>query len=122
MTRNQDKALAALLTSDTQAQAAEKSGLSVRTLRGYMDDPAFAEEYNRRRLEQVTDAARQIQTRLQAAVAILAEIMTSDKPITAARERIVAARSLLEFGLKYTELADIMTRIKALEERMEDER
>ena len=121
MTRNQDKALAALLTSDTQAQAAEKSGLSVRTLRGYMDDPAFAEEYNRRRLEQVTDAARQIQTRLQAAVAILAEIMTSDKPITAARERIVAARSLLEFGLKYTELADIMTRIKALEERMEDE-
>lgn len=121
MTRNQDKALAALLTSDTQAQAAEKSGLSVRTLRGYMADPAFAEEYNRRRLEQVTDAARQIQTRLQAAVAILAEIMTSDKPITAARERIVAARSLLEFGLKYTELADIMTRIKALEERMEDE-
>ena len=121
MTRNQDKALAALLTSDTQAQAAENSGLSVRTLRGYMADPAFAEEYNRRRLEQVTDAARQIQTRLQAAVAILAEIMTSDKPITAARERIVAARSLLEFGLKYTELADIMTRIKALEERMEDE-
>lgn len=121
MTRNQDKALAALLTSDTQAQAAEKSGLSVRTLRGYMADPAFAEEYNRRRLEQVTDAARQIQTRLQAAVAILAEIMTSDKSITAARERIVAARSLLEFGLKYTELADIMTRIKALEERMEDE-
>lgn len=121
MTRNQDKALAALLTSDTQAQAAEKSGLSVRTLRGYMSDPAFAEEYNRRRLEQVTDAARQIQNRLQAAVAILAEIMTSDQPITAARERIVAARSLLEFGLKYTELADIMTRIKALEERMEDE-
>lgn len=121
MTRNQDKAMAALLTSDTQADAAEKSGLSVRTLRGYMSDPAFAEEYNRRRLEQVTDAARQIQNRLQAAVAILAEIMTSDKPITAARERIVAARSLLEFGLKYTELADIMTRIKALEERMEDE-
>lgn len=121
MTRNQDKAMAALLTSDTQADAAEKSGLSVRTLRCYMSDPAFAEEYNRRRLEQVTDAARQIQNRLQAAVAILAEIMTSDKPITAARERIVAARSLLEFGLKYTELADIMTRIKALEERMEDE-
>ena len=113
--------MAALLTSDTQADAAEKSGLSVRTLRGYMSDPAFAEEYNRRRLEQVTDAARQIQNRLQAAVAILADIMTSDKPITAARERIVAARSLLEFGLKYTELADIMTRIKALEERIEDE-
>lgn len=121
MTRNQDKALAALLIADTQADAAEKSGLSVRTIRGYMSDPAFAAEYNRRRLEQVTNATRQIQTKLQAAVAIMAEIITSDQPIPAARERIMAARSLLEFGLKYTEMADIMTRIKALEDRMDDD-
>ena len=122
MNKNKDKALAALLSSDTQLEAAEKSGLSVRTLRGYLDDPAFVAEYDRQRHQIVGDAARQIQIRLNDAVKTLHAIMTGDKPTPAAREKIVAARTFMEFGLRYTELADIEARLTALEEQMEDER
>ena len=38
--KKHDKAMAALLSSDTQAEAAAKCGISDRTLRAYLADPA----------------------------------------------------------------------------------
>lgn len=114
MNTNHEKALAALLTSKTQAEAAEKCGIAERTLRDYLRDPEFSEEYARQRLELVTDAARLIQTKLSAAVSVLDEIMTSKKRVTGARDRVSAAKAMLDYGLRYTEAVDIMPRMEKL--------
>lgn len=111
---NHEKALAALLTSSTQAEAAEKCGIAERTLRDYLRDPEFAEEYARQRKELVTDATRKIQTQMHAAIDVLAEIMNSKKRVTGARDKVAAAKALLDYGLKYTSATDIMPRIERL--------
>ena len=117
--RNKEKALAALLTSDTQAEAAKKCGLSERTLRLYLDDPEFYTEYQQRRQQLVTDATKKLQTYMQSAVDTLYAIKNDAEVSPAVRAS--AARALLEYGLKYTDAADLAERIAALESQMEVE-
>jgi hypothetical protein len=119
VTANKEKALAALLTTVTRDEAAAQCGLSTRTLRDYLRDPEFAAEYERQRRELVRDATKQMQSCLQAAVSTLHLIMTSEKPVPAARERVVAARSLLEYALRYTEV-DIGAQLAAIEQRVNE--
>ena len=103
--RNMEKAMAALLSSDTQIDAASKCGITDRTLRSYLADPDFNAEYQRRKRQLVSDATRQIQASYQSAVRALRGIVESD--ISSAGEKISAARALLEFGLKFTEINDM---------------
>jgi len=117
MKRNQEKAIIALLTSNTQADAAKKCGLSERTLRLYLDDPEFFTEYQRRRQQMVTDATKKLQGYMQSAVETLFEI--KNDPETPPAVRASAARALLEYGLKYTDAADLAERIEALERQSE---
>lgn len=114
MTDKQARALAALLTEPTQKAAAQKAGISARCLRRYMIDPEFSEAYRRACTEFVDNATRQMQRSLSAAVDTLREI--AEDPEAGKTARVAAARSILEHGLKYTELADIMGRIAKLEE------
>ena len=117
--KHKERALAALLTSDTQAEAAKKCGLSERTLRLYLEDPEFFTEYQRRRQQMVTDATKKLQTCLQSAVETL-KALTDDKE-TPPGIRASAARALLEYGLKYTDVTDLAERITALERQAEVE-
>lgn len=111
--KNREKAMAALLSSDTQAAAAAKCGISDRALRGYLADPSFNAEYQRRKRQLVSDATRQIQASYQSAIRALRGIVESDTSSEGAK--ISASRALLEFGLKFTETNDIMTRLEELE-------
>ena len=106
--------MAALLSSDTQIDAASKCGITDRTLRSYLADPDFNAEYQRRKRQLVSDATRQIQASYQSAVRALRGIVESD--ISSAGEKISAARALLEFGLKFTEINDIMIRLEDVEQ------
>lgn len=119
MKRHQEKAIAALLTSDTQAEAARKCGLSERTLRFYLNDPEFFTEYQRRRQQLVTDATKKLQNYMQSAVDTLFELKNDAASTPAVRAS--AARALLEYGLKYTDAADLAERITALEKQAEAE-
>ena len=115
--KNQEKAMAALLTSDTQAEAAAKCGLTDRTLRGYLADPAFNAEYQRRKRQLVSDATRQIQSSYRVAIRALRNIVESD--LTSEAGTISAAPALLEYGLKFTEINEIMTRLEDLENHIQ---
>lgn len=114
--KNQEKALAALLSSDTQAEAAAKIGVTARTLRSYLADPAFFAEYQRMRRQVVSDATRQIQSSLHSAIQALLNIVEDEN--TSAPARISAARSILEYGLRFTEVTDVLTRLEDLERAM----
>lgn len=114
MTDKKARALAALLSEPTQAAAANKIGISTRTMRRYMEDPEFSEAYKKAHAQLVEDAAQRMQRGLSAAVDTLHEIATD--PEAGKTARVAAARSLLEQTLRYTEISDIMSRIAKLEE------
>lgn len=113
--QNQQRALKALLTCPTRTQAAEQAGLSMETLRRYLADAEFMAEYKRQFSEVVTDATRQAQQALHPALTALQDIVNN--PNESASARIAAARSILEFGLKLTEINDIL---KTLEGTFDD--
>lgn len=116
--KNKEKIMTALLSSSSQAEAAEKCGITDRTIRTYLDDPGFYSEYRRRKSELVTDAARQIQASYTAAINALNGIVSSQ--LAPDGVKISAARALLEYGLKFTEQADVITRLENLEKRLEE--
>ena len=114
---NKERALAALVSCPTHEAAAAKAGISSRTLRNYMKDPEFAAEYKRLNSQLVTAATLQIQRSLAPAINTLREIAEDRTANMTAR--IQAARGLLEYGIRLSELGDVYARIEALEAAME---
>ncbi len=113
LTQKQNKALLALLTQPTREAAAKAAGITSKTLRSYLDDPAFLSEYEKALSGLVKDATRQAQQSLSPALSTLREIVEdSRQPATA---RISAARSLLEYSLRLTEITDILDQLRELE-------
>ena len=100
MTPKQNRALAALLTAPSKAAAAQAAGISPRTLRDYLADPTFRQEYQKAFVGLVEDATRQAQQALAPALSTLREIV-EDKDEDA-NARISAARAILSHGLKLT--------------------
>ena len=115
--KNKERALAALVSCPTQEAAAARAGISSRTLRNYMKDPEFAEEYRKRNSQLVTAATLQIQRSLAPAINTLREIAEDSSANMTAR--IQAARGLLEYGIRLSELGDVYARIEALEAAIE---
>ena len=117
--KDTERIITALLTSDTQKEASAKAGISDRMLRSYLANPAFNAEYQRRKRKVFEDATRQIQLTLKTAINTLKGILTSETSSDGAK--ISASRTLLEYGLRFTELTDITTRLEALEQTLEGE-
>ena len=111
--KDKEKIITALLTSDTQTEASAKAGISDRTIRSYLADPAFNAEFQRRKQKLLDDASRQLQASLKTAITALKGIVTSKTSSDGAK--INASRALLEYGLRYTEITDILSRLEALE-------
>lgn len=113
LTPNKSRALRALLTQPTKAAAAAEAGISPRTLRDYLADPEFQAEYKHAFSRLVTDATRQAQLALSPAINALRDIVDDDGESSSAR--IAAARTLLEYGLRLTELTDILSELESIE-------
>lgn len=106
MTERKQKALAALITYPTREKAAEAAGITSKTIRQYLQDPEFKEAYEKAFAGLVETATRQAQQSLTPALFTLRSI-AQDKS-QGASVRIQAARALLEYGLRLTEMTDIL--------------
>ena len=106
------------MTQPTQAQAAQKAGIGVSTLKRYLDEPEFQTAYQDAVTKLLEEASVQAKQGLNPALSCLREIVEDRK--TAATARIQAARSLLEFALRLTETVDVMRQLNELE-RWRDE-
>ena len=106
MTHKQTQALAAWLTQPTKEKAAQAAGIGLTTLKRYLDDPEFQAEYQKAVSEMIEDAAAQAKQSLNPALSCLREIVEDGEETATAR--IQAARSLLEYGLRLTEIVDIL--------------
>lgn len=108
------KALQALLTQPTKAAAAEAAGISPRTLRDYLNNQDFQREYKKAFGELVADATRQSQQALSPALSALRDIVEDGNESSNAR--IAAARTLLEYGLRLTEISDILAELDEIDQ------
>jgi uncharacterized membrane protein YheB (UPF0754 family) len=115
LSANQQRALTALLTEKTVRDAAQKTGLSEKTLYRYLAEDPF-----RQALQQATGAIyAEVSNRLTA------DIMTALKKLweivdTATDQNIkrMAINDWLKHALKIREVDDLEARITALEERI----
>ena len=114
MTKNQERALAALVSYPTMKAAAAAAGIDYRTIRRYMQDPDFIVEYRRITAELLSDARLRAQQALSPALETLSKICTDENAKN--MDRIAAARSILEWTIRLTEVTDIIERLEALEE------
>src|SRR5258708_23256660 len=111
--RTKEQAIAALLSQRTIEGAARVAGIGVKTLKRWLKNPEFQEEYRKARLEVVHQPIALLQQNSPAAGMIILKIMADPK----ARDetRLKAAKLDLEISLNGIELEDIEEPISELE-------
>lgn len=111
--RKKDQAIIALLTEPTITTAAEKAGITPRTLYKWLQTSEFKAAYREAKREAYTVAITRLQQAAAEAVEALRAIMNDpDKPSSA---RVSAARAILELAIKAIEIEDLEVRIEELE-------
>ncbi|GAA2348810.1 hypothetical protein GCM10009854_27860 [Saccharopolyspora halophila] len=115
MTAKRPAAVVALASGATTEQAAHQAGVSGRTVRRWLDDPAFAEEVRDTRTEILSTAVGQLAAGATEAVSALRAALVDDD----GRNRVQAARVLLESCLSLRESLDLEQRLASLEAEQE---
>lgn len=113
MTNKQQRALQCLLICPTRKEAAEMAGITQKTLYNYLSDPEFKAAYERSVSSIVDDAARQCQQCLNPAITALKSICEDESQIPTAR--VSAARSLIEYALRLSEISNILKTLEGTE-------
>jgi hypothetical protein len=90
--RKREQAIAALLAEPTLTRAAAAVGVSDRTLRTWLKDPSFAQEYRTHRRQALDLAAGQLQAAAGEAVMVLVECLRNPG------DRFRAAVAILDFA------------------------
>jgi AcrR family transcriptional regulator len=122
LTPKQLKAIAALLATSTREEAASAAGVSPATLYRWLKDDGFREEYRDERYRVVGHVVGELLAKASAAVTALGEGL-EDSDINA---RLRAARFVLDYVLKGTELdrrlheqEELEARLDAIEEALQ---
>lgn len=113
MTPNEERALSALLTSKTKLEAAEKAGITDRTMRRYFSNPEFCRRYREAFAGVLQDATRRAQQLLEPALSTLQTVMEDEE--LPAQARINAAKIILDCSARMTEQNDILAQLRELE-------
>lgn len=113
MKNNDEKILSALIATKTIGAAAVAAGVSERTIYSRLADDDFRAEYEARQRCTLDHACKALQGALTDAVCVLTSIM--EDASASPGSRITAARSVLDYGYKFTELTDLAARVAALE-------
>ncbi len=110
--KGEPTAALAIASGSTIVEAAERAGISERTVRRRLDDPDYRMEISRLR-SKLLDAAV---GRLVAATTQAAGTMQALLEADSEHVRLGAAKGILEFGLSLQEALETQTRITTLEE------
>lgn len=109
--RQEEAAIAALLSCRTILEAAKAVGIGEATLRRWMKEPGFAAHYREARRQVVQHSIGALQGATSKAVATLLRIMDCDSPSAAAS----AARTVIERAHEAIELEDVLQRVDEIE-------
>jgi DNA-binding transcriptional MerR regulator len=111
MKTNQENALNALLASASITEAAQKCGLSEKTLRRYLDDAEFQKEFRSARRMVFEQNIVRLQSLHTGAVDALERNLNCENPSVEVR----AAQIIIEGNRKDFETLDILERLEAIE-------
>jgi hypothetical protein len=117
ISRKQEQALIALLTSPSILEAAQHCGMTEVTLHRWLKQEAFHSAYQEARRELMRHAIVQLQQTAADAVATLRAIM-KDTEASPPGARVAAARITLEMSFRGVELDDLEWRVASLEEAL----
>jgi hypothetical protein len=112
MNTNQENALNALLASASITEAAQKCGLSEKTLRRYLDDAEFQKEFRAARRVVFEQNIVRLQSLHAGAVDTLERNLNCENPSVEVR----AALGIIEGNRKDFETLDILERLEILED------
>jgi hypothetical protein len=112
LSRKQEQCIVALLCEPTLERAAAAAGVSLRSLKTWLRDPGFQQEYRTARRQLVEGALGRLQQATGEAVDTLRRLLTCGRPAVEAR----AAVAVLEQSVKAVELIDLAERVEALEQ------
>ncbi len=110
----QEKAITALLSCRTIAEAAQQAGISERNLYNWLNDAAFQNDYRRARWTAAGQAIARLQLITCEAADALQDVFSNKEAPASAR--VSAARAVIELSLRSIELENLEARISALEE------
>ena len=113
--RQEEAAIAALLSEPTIAEAAQKAGISKSTLLRWLAAPEFKARYRGARRSVVEGAIGRLQQASTQAVDALVRNLTCGTPAV----EVGAARSILDQSVKAIELVDLAERVEQLEQASE---
>ena len=111
ISRLQGRAVLAILSAATLADAAREVGVHHRTLKNWLLRPDFREELRIARQRVFDDALTRLEGACNLAVDTLRRAMVSGEPAVQVR----AATAVLQLGLKATEQIELAERVAALE-------
>jgi hypothetical protein len=111
-----DVLIMALACGATAESAAQKAGVSVRTVYRRQADPAFRAQVNEVRADLVRRAASLFSA---ASMAAIKTITTLQESANSEAVRLGAARATIELGCKLREDVELTERLAALEARLE---
>jgi len=107
-------AIAALIGHRTLDEAAKVAGISIATLKRWMQLEEFKTAYQQARREVVLQANARIQQSAGAAATVLSKVMAD--PATPASVRARAAECILERANRSLEMEDLEGRVQRLED------
>lgn len=110
----QHQAVVALLERPTVKEAAEAAGVHKATVYRWLQEEGFQAAYRQARREAVSRATARLQQITMEAVEALREIVGD--PSQQGASRVGAARCILDYAAKMTELEDFEARLARLEE------
>lgn len=113
MKNNDEKILSALIATKTISAAAATAGVSERTVYSRLADDDFRAEYERRQSMTLDAACKELQAAMTDAAKMLTQAINNERYQLG--HRISAARIVLDYGVKLTELTDLAARVAALE-------
>lgn len=90
--------------------------MSVKTINRCLQDAEFSAAYKHAAAGIMDRATRQLQQNLTAAIDRLGAIVADDEETSA--NHITAARTLLDYGLKFTEFNDVLKELEEVEDNV----
>ena len=109
--RKKEAAIAALLTQKNYEESARVAGIGLKTLKRWMRQPDFMEDYRKARLEIVEQAYARAQQNTGLAAAVLLKLMAD--PATPAPSRVRAALGIFELAREERELREGQSTVNA---------
>ena len=113
ISRKQEEAIIALLSSRNVEDAAKACDVPVRTLYRWLKEPAFSRAYRAARRKAFSQATARLQQSAGAAATILTKVMLD--PATPPATRVRSAEIILSQGARAIEIEDIEARVTELE-------